>query len=87
MCKLPKLVIKEFDGNVLNWKTFWYKFESTIHSNKNISKIDKFSYLNLSLCKSAYDTISRLVQTSQNYLEAAQLLKNCQENPQLLINT
>ena len=42
MCKLPKLVIKEFDGSVLNWQTFWDQFESTIHSKTNISNIDKF---------------------------------------------
>ena len=42
MCKLPKLVIKEFDGSVLNWQSFWDQFESTIHSKTNISNIDKF---------------------------------------------
>ena len=57
MCKLPKLVIKEFDGSVLNWQTFWDQFESTIHSKTNISNIDKFGYLTSYLCKSAYDTI------------------------------
>ena len=42
-CKLPKLVIKEFNGNVLNWQTFWDQFESTIHSKINLNYIDKFS--------------------------------------------
>ena len=87
MCKLPKLVIKEFDGSVLNWQTFWDQFESTIHSKTNISNIDKFSYLTSFLCKSAHDTISGLAPTNQNYLEAVQLLKNRYGNPQLLINT
>ena len=87
ICKLPILVIKELDGSVLNWQTFWDQFESTIHSKKNISNIDKFSYLTLYLSKSAYDTISGLAPTNQNYLEAAQLLKNHYGNPQLLINT
>ena len=59
-CKLPKLVIKEFDGNVLNWQTFWDQFESTIHSKININDIDKFSYLKSFLCPSAYETISGL---------------------------
>ena len=58
MCKLPKLFIKEFDGSVLNWQTFWDQFESTIHFKRNISNIGKFSYLTLFLCRSAYDTIS-----------------------------
>ena len=87
ICKLPILVIKELDGSVLNWQTFWDQFESTIHSKKNISNIDKFSYLTLYLSKSAYDTISGLAPTNQNYLEAVQLLKNHYGNPQLLINT
>ena len=45
MRKLPKLIIKEFDGNVLNWLMFWDQFESTIDSKTNISNIDKCSYL------------------------------------------
>ena len=44
MCKLPKLVIKKFDGSVLNWETFWEQFESMIHSKTN-SDIGKFNYL------------------------------------------
>ena len=86
-CKLPKLVIKEFDGNVLNWQTFWDQFESTIHSKININNIDKFSYLKSFLCPSAYETISGLVLTSQNYLEVVELLKQRYGNTQILINT
>ena len=26
MCELPKVVIKEFGGSVLNWQTFWDRF-------------------------------------------------------------
>ena len=36
MCKLLKLIIKEFDGSVLNCKTFWDQFESTIHSKTTL---------------------------------------------------
>ena len=86
MCKLPKLVIKEFDGSVLNWQSFWYQFKSTIHSKSNISNIDKFSHLTSFLCKSAYDAISGLAPTNQNYLETVQLWKNRYGNAQLLIN-
>ena len=87
MCKLPKLVIKEFDGSMLNWQTFWDQHDSTIHSKTNISNIDRFGYLTSFLCKSAHDTIFGLTPTNQNYLEAVQLLKNRCGNPQLLINT
>ena len=40
-CKLQKVVIKEFDGDILNWQTFWDQFESNI---------DKFSYIRSFLC-------------------------------------
>ena len=66
-CKLLKLVIKEFDGSMLNWQTFWDQFESMIHSKTNTSNTNKFSYLT---------SISGLAPTNQNDLEAAQLLKN-----------
>ena len=87
MCKLSKLVIKEFDGSRLNEQTFWDQLEPTAHSKANISNIDKCSYLSFFFffCKSAYNAISGLAPINQNYLEAVQLLKNCYGNPQLLI--
>ena len=85
--KLPKLVIKEFDGNVLNWQTFWDQFESTIYSKRNINNIHKFSYFKSFLCPSAYETISGLALTNQNHLEDVEFLKQRYENLQLLINT
>ena len=39
------------------------------------------------MCPSAYETISGLALTNQNYLEAVELLKQRYGNPQLLINT
>ena len=72
---------------MLNWQTFWDQFESMINSKTNISNIEKFSYLlslyvNLLLMQFPVSN-----QTNQNFLEAFQLLKNCDGNPQLLINT
>jgi hypothetical protein len=29
--KLPKLSLPTFDGNILQWQTFWDSFESTVH--------------------------------------------------------
>ena len=28
--KLPKLELKPFDGNILNWQSFWDRFQSSI---------------------------------------------------------
>ena len=71
----------------MNWQTSWNQFESTIHSKININNIDKFSYLKLFLCPSAYETIFGLALTNQNYLEVVELLKQRYGNTQLLINT
>ena len=30
--KFPKLSIPKFDGDVLNWRTFWEQFRVSIHS-------------------------------------------------------
>ena len=75
-CKLPKLVISPFDGNTLNWTTFWDQFESSIHSKRGISDMDKFSYLRSFLAPVALETISGLTLSSQNYSEAIDLLNN-----------
>ena len=31
--KLPKLSLPYFDGNLLEWQTFWESFESSVHDN------------------------------------------------------
>ena len=42
---LPKLHIQPFDGNSLEWLTFWDSFSNAVHDNENISNIDKMNYL------------------------------------------
>ena len=43
--KLPKLSLPKCRGDVMKWNAFWDSFQSAIHDNKNISKVDKFNYL------------------------------------------
>ena len=78
-CKLSKLVISPFDGNTLNWATFWDQFESSIHSKRGISDIEKFSYLRSFLAPVALESTSGLTLSSQNYYEAIVLLKTATE--------
>lgn len=78
--------IAKFDGDLMKWQEFWDRFESSIHSRENISKIDKFNYLKSLLSDTAYDTISGLTLTSANYDEAIDLLRKRYGNPQVLIN-
>ncbi|GFR21129.1 integrase catalytic domain-containing protein [Trichonephila clavata] len=43
--KLPKLCIPKFYGDVNQWLNFWNSFESAIHKNVHLNKVDKFNYL------------------------------------------
>ena len=61
--KLPKLKIKKFDGKIINWRTFWDQFQSSVDSQENITNINKFGYLRNLLCDSARETISGLTVT------------------------
>ena len=40
--KLPKLTLPTFDGDILQWQSFWDYFESSIHSNGNLTDVQKF---------------------------------------------
>ena len=45
MVRLPKLTIWTFNGKITAWTPFWDSFNSAIHENSELSKIDKFNYL------------------------------------------
>ena len=51
--KLPKLVFRNFCGDITCWTTFWDSFESAIDQKSGLSEIDKFNYLKSLLEKSA----------------------------------
>jgi len=43
--KLPKLTLPHFNGNQVRWTAFWDSYESVIHSNDELTEVDKFNYL------------------------------------------
>ena len=43
--KLPKLELSKFSGKVTEWSSFWDLYNTAIHSNVNMSKVNKFNYL------------------------------------------
>lgn len=44
--KLPQLDLVKFDVNRRNWELFWMQFASAVHNIDDLSKADKFNYLN-----------------------------------------
>ena len=83
--KLPKVILKRFDGSLIQWATFWDMFESSIHTNLELSDIDKFNYLHSLLEGSAADSISGLSLTASNYSEAIAILKRRFGNKQQVV--
>ena len=43
--ELPRINIPKFDGDTLNWVTFWEQFEIAIHCNKSLHDVQKLAYL------------------------------------------
>ena len=72
---LPKIAMPTFSGDMTKWTEFWDYFESAIHTQTNISDVQKFGYLKTSLSGVASVVIEGLSQTAVNYPTAVRLLK------------
>ena len=75
LAKLPKLEVGRFNGRVDEWQEFWDCYESSIHSNPNLSDVDRFSYLRGLFGGAARTTIAGLALTAANCKAAIDLLK------------
>ena len=73
--RLPKLELKKFHGDPKSWQCWWEAFDSTIHQNEGISKIDKMNYLRSLLQGNALNAIQGLGLSSQNYDDAIEILQ------------
>ena len=84
-CKLPKLELIVFKGDILQWRSFEEQFLKTFHENEGLSDIDKFIYLKRYLANQALAVVSGLSLTGTNYKEPLELLRGRYGNPQVLI--
>ncbi|XP_047998661.1 uncharacterized protein LOC125236018 [Leguminivora glycinivorella] len=73
-CRLPKLQLQVYNGDVLSWCEFWDSFSSNIDS-RNLPDVDKLSYLKTSVTGDAKKAIDGLPTTNGNYKIAVTLLK------------
>ena len=85
--KLPKLEISKFDGDFLQWQTFYDSFKAAIHDKKNLSDVDKFNYLRSLLRGSALRVIEGFTLTNENYTKALSLLEERYNNKQAIISS
>ena len=42
--RLPKISVPTFDGNILNWTTFWKQFEVTVHNKDHLQDVEKLAF-------------------------------------------
>ena len=73
--KLPKLNLPTFEGDILNWQSFWDSYESAIHTNPSLGDVQKFNYLKSLMNAEALQTIAGLSMTNANYAKAISLLQ------------
>ena len=73
--RLPRLTLLTFKGDVTRWTSFWDSYNSAIHSNSQLTTIDKFNYLHSLVEGSAARSIKGLTLTEANYKSAVDLLK------------
>ncbi|GFU58964.1 uncharacterized protein TNCV_1490811 [Trichonephila clavipes] len=84
--KVPKYHITRFYGDdTSKWLTFWNSFETAVHNNESLNKVDKFNYLKAHLGGSALNTVEGFPISAKAYDEAVELLKNRFANPEILI--
>ena len=83
--KLPKLNVPTFDGNILNWRSFWEQFCISVHDRTSLSDSEKLVYLQQSLKGgSAKGAIEGLSRSGKNYTEAVECLQSRYNRPRLI---
>ena len=43
--KLSRISVPTFDGNIMNWSSFWEQFEASIHKKESLQDVEKLAYL------------------------------------------
>ena len=84
--KLPSLQVGEYNGSLLTWSLFWDKFDVAIHSRKDLSDIQKYTYLKSYLVGEAKNAILGVSYDKDNYEKAIEVLKSRFGNKQLRIS-
>jgi hypothetical protein len=73
--KLPKLEIKQFEGNVLEWTKFWQLFDLNVNRRNEMDDTTKLSYLMTFLKGEAADLVQGLPLNAASYKYALEILQ------------
>ena len=83
--KLPKLTLPSFSGEYTQWVSFWDQFTSLIDSKRDMTNVEKLSYLKLSLKGDAAQIVSSLLVTDANYDIAERKLEERYNNKRSIV--
>jgi hypothetical protein len=72
--RLPKFSLPEFDGNILQWVSWWDEFKTCIHENGTLGDREKFNYLRMYVKGTAKRAIEFIEVSSENYPKAIEAL-------------
>ena len=84
--RLPKITLPRFSGDIMKWTAFWDSYKSAVHSNNELSDVDKFNYLRSLLERTAYEAVAGLTLPSANYAEAVDISEKRFGIKQLIIS-
>lgn len=68
--RLPKIAIPRFNGNYADFPSFKDLYESAVHKNIGLSKVNKFTYLETLLEGEAANLVKHMQVTETNYNSA-----------------
>lgn len=71
---------------MLPWQPFWDSFEAAVHSNPNLTGVEKFNYLRAQLEGEAARTAGGFPLTNANYEQSISLLKARFGKQQRIVN-
>lgn len=83
--KLPEIRLPSFEGKLKEWVSFRDSFCSLIHENRQLTDIDRFSYLKSALSGEALLEIESVELSSANYSVAWKALESRYENKKLIV--
>ena len=84
--RLPKLTLPSFSGEYTQWVSFWDQFTTLVDSKVDMTNVEKFSYLKLSLKgDTAAQIVSSLLVTDANYDIAKRKLEERYNNKSSIV--
>ncbi|XP_062715774.1 uncharacterized protein LOC134291696 [Aedes albopictus] len=83
--KLPEIRLPSFGGRIMEWVPFRDSFCSLIHENKQLTDMDRFSYLKSALSGEALLEMESVELSAVNYCVAWKALESRYENKKLIV--